>query len=528
MEQIMTPTITLIKTFNLRPHPKNPRRDLGDLTELSDSIREQGIMQPLTVVPDDSPGRCRNCFHYLHVSSSCTKEAQLGAARGRDSDGNPLPCEEWEHDGSHIIVMGHRRHAAAEIAGLKEIPCIARNMTEREQVAAMMSENMQRSDLDVQEEAKGFQMMLDLGETVETAAKATGVSQSTVRRRVKLMELDQGKLRESLAKGGTLQNYIDLERIKDIDTRNEVLNHIGTNNFDWELRKAVEKETFEEARPVAIELLMSFALEISDEYQENNDISFYTTLWLKDFEKWELPDDDKEYFYKDYGEYVQVYHTTEETEQNESEREADLVELDRQARRKQAAEVAKRAYWSRKTFVKNLNIGMAMTELVLGFAADALVSCPIDYKMATVFMDAVNADGEYANFEEAIFMVRREHEGRLGRGRFLFMLSYCSLEPGAISLMDWTGGFNANNTSINALRNLYLNLATFGYEISDEEAAMLDGSHEMYLRDYDDDCEDCICFDCTESECAGECDGRYCGCDDCIMEDPEEGDDSDV
>ncbi|MBO6269431.1 MAG: ParB N-terminal domain-containing protein [Clostridium sp.] len=67
---------------NLLPHPLNPRKDLGDLTELADSIRAQGVLQNLTVVPE------------------------------------PL-----EGPDKYRILIGHRRHAAAKLAGLTELPC---------------------------------------------------------------------------------------------------------------------------------------------------------------------------------------------------------------------------------------------------------------------------------------------------------------------------------------------------------------------------------------------------------------------
>ena len=79
--------IRYIKVERLLPHPQNPRKDLGDLTELANSIRENGIMQNLTVVP--------------------------------------------KGHGYHTIIIGHRRHAAAKLAGLKEVPCVVANLDEK-------------------------------------------------------------------------------------------------------------------------------------------------------------------------------------------------------------------------------------------------------------------------------------------------------------------------------------------------------------------------------------------------------------
>lgn len=77
------PQIINIPINRLFPHPDNPRKDLGDLSELSASIKASGILQNLTVVPDepDTP------------------------------------------DTDYTIIIGHRRYAAAKIAGLTELPC---------------------------------------------------------------------------------------------------------------------------------------------------------------------------------------------------------------------------------------------------------------------------------------------------------------------------------------------------------------------------------------------------------------------
>ena len=90
-----------IDVDKLFPHPDNPRRDLGDLTELTESIRERGIFQNLTVVR------------------------------------HPFTDNE-----EYTVVIGHRRLEAAKRAGLKTVPCRVTYMTEREMMATMLLENM--------------------------------------------------------------------------------------------------------------------------------------------------------------------------------------------------------------------------------------------------------------------------------------------------------------------------------------------------------------------------------------------------
>ena len=131
------------------PHPMNPRKDLGDLTELVASIKRSGIMQNLTIV----------------------RSAQ---------EPNRFTC-----------LIGHRRLAAAKLAGLANVPAaIINNMSEKDQIATMVAENMQRNDLTITEQAGAVQLMLDFGDDFSTIAERTGLSESTVRRRAKLSQYD--------------------------------------------------------------------------------------------------------------------------------------------------------------------------------------------------------------------------------------------------------------------------------------------------------------------------------------------------
>ena len=200
--------VVLIQTDELHPHPDNPRKDLGDLTELADSIKANGVLQNLTVVP-------------------------------RIVTGNLLG-NTWQ-DG-YTVVIGHRRLAAAKLAGLKELPCIVSDMGLRDQVRTMLMENIQRADLTIYEQAQGFQMMMNMGDTVEEIARKSGFSQSTVRRRVKLLALDQEKLKASVERGANLVDYMELDKIEDPALKNEVLDAIGTNNFRNKLAVAIQTE----------------------------------------------------------------------------------------------------------------------------------------------------------------------------------------------------------------------------------------------------------------------------------------------
>jgi len=189
-----------LNVADIFPHKDNPRKELGDLTELADSIRENGIMQNLTVVPDT------------------------------------------EFDGGYTVIIGHRRLAAAKLAGLTEVPCVIAEMSPQEQVATMLLENIQRSDLTVYEQAQGFQMMMDFGVSVEDISKQTGFSKTTVRRRLKMAELDQGVLKEVSARQISLDDFDRLAQIEDLEKRNKVLEQIGTNNFESAVLREINEQ----------------------------------------------------------------------------------------------------------------------------------------------------------------------------------------------------------------------------------------------------------------------------------------------
>ena len=219
----MNDNIKMINRKLLMPHPDNPRKDLGDLKELADSIAEHGIMQNLTVVPE----------------------------------GN-----------MYKILIGHRRFAASE-GVLDELPCVVvNNLTYAQQVGVMLAENMQRADLTYIEQAHGFQLMLDLGDTVETIAEKTGFSKATVKHRLAINELDPEALKEvNKYFQPTISDFIALEKVKDVKKRNEILND-ASNSRD--IQDAVE--------------------DYIEEVQEQEDFSYYKKIfeaagWIDETEK---------------------------------------------------------------------------------------------------------------------------------------------------------------------------------------------------------------------------------------------------
>lgn len=202
-----------IPVRDLHPHPKNPRKNLGDLEELTDSIKKNGIMQNLTVIP--------------------------GFYRANG---------EWFNtEAEYTVIIGHRRLEAAKLAGLTEVPCrIYENLSENDQITTMLEENMQRNDLTIMEQAQSFQLCLDLGETVDTLSEKTGFKKTTIYHRLNIAKLDQKVLKEKEEDEGfqlTLTDLIELEKIEDIETRNRILDHARTSNdLRFQAQQAAKEE----------------------------------------------------------------------------------------------------------------------------------------------------------------------------------------------------------------------------------------------------------------------------------------------
>ncbi|MEY3542680.1 MAG: hypothetical protein RIQ29_88 [Pseudomonadota bacterium] len=166
----------------LKPGKYQPRQDMEQesLDELADSIRAQGIMQPLLVRP-------------------------LG---GKGSTGAPGGGARFE------IIAGERRYRAAKIAGLQEVPVIVREVDDQAALAMALIENLQREDLTALEEAQGIDRLIrEFGLTHEVAAKAVGRSRSATSNLLRLLQLPvavQTMLREKSIDAGHARALLPL------------------------------------------------------------------------------------------------------------------------------------------------------------------------------------------------------------------------------------------------------------------------------------------------------------------------------
>ena len=142
----------LLKEINLnkiRPGKYQPRRifDETELAELADSIRHNGVIQPIIL---------------------------------RSIDG-----------GNYEIIAGERRWRASQLVGLKTIPAVLREFSDEEALAISLIENIQRKDLNIVEEAQGYRRLIDeFGLTHEALAQVTGKSRSNISNTLRLLNLN--------------------------------------------------------------------------------------------------------------------------------------------------------------------------------------------------------------------------------------------------------------------------------------------------------------------------------------------------
>jgi len=149
----------LVDIDKLKPNPNQPRKsfDAGELEELADSIRQQGIIQP--IIAEDS------------------------------------------NDGTYTIIAGERRTRAAKLAGLTAVPVILRRYPEEKLMEVSLIENIQRSDLNPIEEAEAYRQLMGAGGlSQDEAAARLGKNRATVANTLRLLKLP-GEMQESIRKG---------------------------------------------------------------------------------------------------------------------------------------------------------------------------------------------------------------------------------------------------------------------------------------------------------------------------------------
>jgi len=196
----------MIPIDKIRPNPDQPRKTIGDVRELSDSIREKGVLEPLLVrfVP---------------------------------------------HEDTYYIISGERRYHASMAAGLHELPCIEKIADDAETLEIALIENLQRKDLTAFEEADGLQRLADQFDyTHDDIAKKIGRSRSSVTETMSLRVIPD-EVRHTCVENGIVSKSLLLQVARQPTEKKmqEIVHRIVQGNLTRDEARKARKEEMESA-----------------------------------------------------------------------------------------------------------------------------------------------------------------------------------------------------------------------------------------------------------------------------------------
>ena len=199
----------MIPTDKIRPNPEQPRKNIGDIRELTDSIREKGVLEPLLV--------------------------------------RYIPRED-----SYYIISGERRYHASKAAGLHELPCIEKIADDAETLELALIENLQRKDLTPFEEADGLQRLAEhFDYTHDDIAKKIGRARSSVTETLSLRLIPDSIRKVCLDKGIVSKSLLlQVARQPNEKKMREMTHRITQGGLTRdEARRARKEETESAPRP---------------------------------------------------------------------------------------------------------------------------------------------------------------------------------------------------------------------------------------------------------------------------------------
>ncbi len=195
--------VIMLEISILVPNKSQPRRTFSDadLKSLADSIKENGIIQPICV---------RKC----------------GAL--------------------YEIISGERRTRAAKLAGLEEVPCIIMSVDDEKSAVLALIENIQRKDLSFFEEALAIEKLISVyGLTQETAAERLGKAQSTIANKLRLLRLSDVERAMIINNDLTERQARALIRIENMEERLSVLEQVITKKLNLEQTEKLVNDTLD-------------------------------------------------------------------------------------------------------------------------------------------------------------------------------------------------------------------------------------------------------------------------------------------
>nr|DAF33441.1 MAG TPA: chromosome partitioning protein [Caudoviricetes sp.] len=451
--------IVNIKTDRIYPHPDNPRKDLGDIVELADSIRKNGIMQNLTVVPITA------------LSEEPEKQPK---------------AEETSLISDFHVLIGHRRLAAAKEAGLTEVPCqIISKIPKKEQVGIMLEENMQRSDLTISEQAQGFQMMFDLGWAADEIAEKTGFSKTTIYHRLNIAKLNQKELKKKENDDNfqlSIKDLYALEQVESIRTRNRILKEAYNSQ---RLSAMARDAARDEARDKNIKILEKIMDEKGVQKAPQKVID---QRWSRNYEELKQIDLDKEppkkinlkntknqkYYYVVYG---RMYIVCEVPKEKKEQSEANKAEALRKKTTKQQKDIMDNLKKRIKTFIRDIvenKIEHIPAEELIGPVWECMKAAGASTGILYIGLVFTDKKDTWAMTEEDIRMAAEKLEKSETAYQMLASLYYTNVSD----IYTYYGKYNEENAK--TMKKITDLLEMFGFALTEDEEKMLDGTHELY------------------------------------------------
>lgn len=439
--------IEYIEVEKIHPHPNNPRKDLGDVEELSESIKAKGVLQNLTVVPSR------------------------------------------EHPGEYTAVIGHRRRAAAVKAGIEKVPCIITKMTEQEQFEVMMLENMQREDLSVYEQAQGFQMMLDFGNSIDEIVEKTGFSKSTVYHRLNIAKLNQKELQKKEKDENfqlSIRDLTALEKIENVRTRNKVLKEArDSRNLVYLANEAAKKEKREKIKKAILKKFKDRNIEPfpENEYTWNGKWNLVKTFNLdKDNpEKVTLKKSkEQQYYLSSRNGSLYIY---ERREQTQSQEKKGLSEEEKQLRRdrKQIKEIQENLVNKIESFIDSI-----LKKQIDWIDGNEFISMIWKYLILSyIHLDDCNMLMPLANEEnKEWWRLEKEQKNQLQQEFESLPVAYQMLVAARSNKIPdvYSHYLNYQKDPGDRVQILVDILTMFGFSVTDEEQQLINGTHELYRK----------------------------------------------
>lgn len=201
-----------LSIVSIIPDPTQPRKDLGDLQGIKDSIEEHGIMQPLIVSPLDEE--------------------------------------------TYLLISGERRYTSAKSLGLSKVPAIIRTVADHERLQLQLIENIHRQDLSPIEEAQGYKRLIDeFNLTQRDVAKTAGKSLTSINETLRLLQLPDD-ITSNVRTSEHATKSILLEIVKEPDPAQQIKLWHKAQAGDLTVKKAREhkviQKTGEDAKPKEI------------------------------------------------------------------------------------------------------------------------------------------------------------------------------------------------------------------------------------------------------------------------------------